>query len=71
MNPWPPCINRVIQLHFTESVQDKDRQPSAVPSEKCWKPVYINNKSPWTQDEDEIAIPETFKTDKMYYNYAL
>lgn len=49
--------------HFTESVQDKDRQPSAVPSEKCWKPVYINNKSPWAQDEYEIAIPETFKTD--------
>jgi hypothetical protein len=25
--------------------------------------VYINNKSPWAQDEDEIAIPEAFKTD--------
>jgi hypothetical protein len=25
--------------------------------------VYIKNKSPWAQDEDEIAIPETFKTD--------
>jgi len=47
-------------------MQDKDRQPSAVPSEKCWKSVYINNKSPWAQGGDKTAIPETFKTDTKY-----
>jgi hypothetical protein len=32
----------------------------------------VPNKSPWAQGEDEIAVPETFKTDtKMCYIYTL